>query len=61
VATAVATSVRNRAADSVVGPPNVVATVPAANMSDAKTEPLAQIGVAPDAKDISAPPAKRPN
>jgi hypothetical protein len=61
VATAVATSVRNRAADSVVGPPNVVATVPAANMSDAKTEPLAQLGVAPDAKDISAPPAKRPN
>lgn len=62
VATAVATSVRNRAAQSsVAGPPNVVATVPTNTLPDAKTEPLAQLGVAPDAKDISAPPAKRPN
>jgi hypothetical protein len=61
VATAVATSIRSRATESAVGPPNVVATMPAANLSDAKTEPLAQLGVAPDAKDNSAPPAKRPN
>ena len=62
VATAVATSVRNRAAQSsVAGPPNVVATLPAANASDAKTEPLAQLGVAPDAKDVTGPPAKHPN
>jgi hypothetical protein len=61
VATAVATSVRHRAADSVAGPPGVVATLPAANAADAKTEPLAQLGVAPDAKDVSVSPAKRPN
>lgn len=61
VATAVATSVRHRAAESVAGPPSVVATLPTANVSDSKTEPLAQLGVAPDAKDINAPPAKRPN
>ncbi len=61
VATAVATSVRHRAAQNVAGPPGVVATLPAANLSDAKTEPLAQLGVAPDAKDVSVPPAKRPN
>jgi hypothetical protein len=61
VATAVATGVRRSATENAaaVGPPAVVATVPAP--VDAKTEPLAQLGVAPDAKDINAPPEKRPN
>lgn len=57
LATAVATSVRKRAADSAVaGPPDVVATL---NTTEEKTEPLAQLGVAPDAKDVSKPPEKR--
>ncbi len=61
VATAVATGVRRSATENAAaaGPPAVVATVPVP--VDAKTEPLAQLGVAPDAKNISAPTAKRPN
>jgi hypothetical protein len=61
VATAVATSVRRSASDNAAaaGPPAVVATVPVP--VDAKTEPLAQLGVAPDAKDAPPPPTKQPN
>jgi hypothetical protein len=61
VATAVATGVRRSASESAAaaGPPAVVVTVPVP--VDAKTEPLAQLGVAPDAKDLNPPPAKRPN
>jgi hypothetical protein len=60
VATAIATSVRKSATESaaVSGPPPVVATI---NASDAKTEPLAQLGMTPDAKDVPAPPAKKTN
>ncbi len=61
VATAVATGVRRSAVESAAdaGPPAVVATVPVA--VDPKSEPLAQLGVAPDAKDVKASPTKRPN
>ena len=63
LSTAVATSVRHRAAETAAaaGPPTVVATVPATNVSDAKTEPLAQLGVAPDAKSAPVPATKRTN
>ncbi len=63
VATAVATSVRRSATENAAaaGPPAVVATIPVPVPVDPKTEPLAQLGVAPDAKDASPPPAKRPN
>lgn len=63
VATAVATSVRDRASDTMTnaGPPAVVATVAGANAADAKSEPLAQLGVAPDTKDAAASPGKSPN
>jgi hypothetical protein len=61
VATAVATGVRRSATANAAaaGPPAVVATVPMP--VDAKTEPLAQLGVAPDAKDATPPPPKQPN
>lgn len=60
VATAIATSVRKRATESAAmsGPPPVVATL---NTADEKTEPLAQLGVTPDAKDVVAQPAKKAN
>jgi cobalamin synthase len=60
LATAIASSVRRRAAESVAtsGPPAIAATV---NATDEKTEPLAQLGVAPNAKDVNAAPAKRPD
>ncbi len=60
VATAVATSVRNKAAQSMAGPPGIVATAPAA-APGAKTEPLAQLGVAPDVKDVSPPAQNHSN
>ena len=60
VATAVATGVRRSATENAAaaGPPNVVATLP---VPVAKSEPLAQLGVAPDAKDVTVPPTKKPN
>ena len=64
IATAVATSVRKSASETaaISGPPNVVPTLPdAANVIE-KSEPLAQLGVAPDAtKDATPPSEKRPN
>jgi hypothetical protein len=61
IATAVATSVRKSASATAAlsDRPNVVATVPA--KADEKTEPLAQLGVAPDAKDATSAPQKAPN
>ena len=58
VATAIASSVRRNAEQtaSVSGPPPVVATI---NASEDKSEPLAQLGVTPDAKDSRAPSAKK--
>ena len=63
IATAVATSVRKSASETaaIAGPPSVVSTVPASNVAAEKTEPLAQLGVAPDAKDVTVPPEKRAN
>ena len=60
VATAIAASVRKSATESAAasGPPPVVATL---NTTDEKTEPLAQLGVTPDAKDVEALPAKKTN
>jgi hypothetical protein len=62
VATAVATSVRRSATETSVtaGPPNVVTTLPTPVQTE-KSEPLATLGVAPDAKDLPTPPAKRAN
>jgi hypothetical protein len=62
VATAVATSVRRSASDNAAaaGPPAVVATVPVP-APDEKSEPLATLGVAPDAKETPAPAAKPAN
>lgn len=63
VATAVATGVQRSATENarIAGPPSVVATMPAPTPVDAKTEPLAQLGVAPDAKNVSTSPEKRSN
>ncbi len=69
VATAVATSVRRTATQNAAaaGPPGVVATLPGVNQAsdtksdDAKSEPLAQLGVAPDAKDRPASPDRHSN
>lgn len=63
MATAVATSVRKSASETAAmsGPPSVVATVPDAKKDGESTEPLARLGVAPDAKEMTAPPEKRPN
>jgi cobalamin synthase len=60
LATAIASSVRRSAAETAAesGRPAVVATI---NATDEKTEPLAQLGVAPNAKDVNAAPEKRPN
>ena len=49
VATAVATNVRRDTAESAAGRPAVVATMPATAPVE-KSEPLATLGVAPDAK-----------
>jgi cobalamin synthase len=59
LATAIASSVRRSAAESAaaLGPPAVVQTL---NTSDEKSEPLATLGVAPDAKDVNAA-KKQPN
>jgi hypothetical protein len=61
IATAVATGVRRSASENAaaMGPPAVVATVPVP-ASGEKSEPLATLGVAPDAKE-SPPPAKPAN
>jgi hypothetical protein len=64
VATAIATSVRKSATESAAlsGPPPVSATI---NTSDEKKEPLAQLGMTPDAKDdakeAATPPVKKTN
>ena len=62
VATAVATSVRRSATNNAVaaGPPAVVATVPVPE-PDKKSEPLATLGVAPDAKEAPTPAGKPAN
>ena len=62
VATAVATSVRRTATENAVaaGPPAVVATVQVPAPTE-KSEPLATLGVAPDAKDAAPPPPKPAN
>jgi hypothetical protein len=61
IATAVASGVRRSATENAAsaGPPAVVATMPVPAAGD-KSEPLATLGVAPDAKDVSAPPAPKP-
>ncbi len=61
VATAVATSVRQRAADTAAlsDRPNVVATMSSSSRAAEKTEPLAQLGVAPDANDAATSSEKR--
>lgn len=64
IATAVATSVRKSASETaaIAGPPSVVATLPDADNAADKSEPLAQLGVAPDAKkDATEPTEKNPN
>jgi hypothetical protein len=64
IATAVATSVRKSASETaaISGPPTVVPTVSSPDKVSEKTEPLAQLGVAPDAnKDVAVPPEKKPN
>lgn len=59
LATAIASGVKRSANDNArVDVPSVVATIEPANATDAATEPLAQLGVAPDAKEVSVPPAK---
>ena len=60
VSTAIATSVRRQVSETtaVASPPPVVATTTASNASDQKTEPLAQLGVAPDAKDRAPQPVR---
>ena len=66
IATAVATSVRRTATENAVaaGPPAVVATVAVPAPAE-KSEPLATLGVAPDAKpdakDVAPAPAKPAN
>jgi hypothetical protein len=57
---AVASSLRQSATDSAIAArPDVVPTL---NMVEEKSEPLAQLGVAPDAKDMTPPPPqKNPN
>jgi hypothetical protein len=64
IATAVATSVRKSASETaaIAGPPSVVATVPTGDNAAEKSEPLAQLGVTPDAnKDAAVAPEKNPN
>lgn len=64
IATAVATSVRKSASETaaIAGPPSVVATMPGGANETGKMEPLAQLGVAPDAsKDTAVPPAEKVN
>lgn len=51
VATAVATNVRRSATETAAA---VAAPAPVVSGVDPKTEPLAQLGVAPDAKDAAA-------
>lgn len=66
IATAVATSVRRTATENAAaaGPPAVVATVAVPAPAE-KSEPLATLGVAPDAKpdakDVAPAPAKPAN
>lgn len=55
---AIASSIRQRATDTALSGPAVAIT---SNASDEKTEPLAQLGVAPDVKDDNVPPAKPAN
>jgi hypothetical protein len=57
VFTAVTSGVRRSATENAAaaGPPTVVTTVPPPAAADPKSEPLAQLGVAPDAKDASKP------
>jgi cobalamin synthase len=61
LATAISSGIARSAADAVTAPPPVVATLPsrAANAAE-KSEPLAELGVTPDAKD-GQPPAKAAN
>jgi len=56
LATAISSGITRSAADAVTAPPPVVATLPpgGADASE-KSEPLAELGVTPDAKDAQAP------
>ena len=56
LATAIASGLNRRAAQTAVtAPPDVVPTL---NTTEEKSEPLAQLGVAPDTKDVAKPDPK---
>ncbi|MFM9977656.1 MAG: hypothetical protein ACKVOP_06370 [Sphingomonadaceae bacterium] len=56
LATAISSGVTRQASEAVTAPPTVVPTLPkAGDAPPEKSEPLAELGVTPDAKDADAP------